>query len=150
MSKSQILSWTSLATSASAAVFYFLFVFGWPDAVPDYSAKFVKIFFNVFWIAIAVEIFVDINASRNKVQKDERDILIEGKGYKAGYNILVVAVVFTIIQYFISSLFSSESGSNAFASLFGPNDFFHFLFLALFISNVARRITMLYYYRKSS
>lgn len=150
MSKSEILSWSSLASSASIAIFYFLIVFGWPEAFPDISDNLQGLAFKLFWIAFAIEFIVGIDSSlkKKRVTKDERDYMIEGKGYKIGYTILVVAVIFTILQYFISGFLVTGSDSFAYVSLFETNNFFHFLFLSLFVANAAKRGTMIYHYRK--
>ncbi len=146
MSKQEILSWTSLATSTSVLVFYLLINFGWPDIIPDYSARAVKIFFNVFWIAVIIEIFVEISEGKKKVQKDERDFIIEAKGLKVGYSILVITLMIALVQIFITN----------FTQNFAPNlpftieisSVFHFLFIALFSASAAKRAVMIYNYRK--
>lgn len=148
MSRSEILSWTSLATSTSVVVFYILIVFGWPEAVPDYSAKFVKIFFNVFWIAVAIEIFVEISEEKRKIQKDERDLMIEGKGLRIGYNILVIGVMISLVQLFLAGVIGSEI--EEYVRTANPKIVFHFLFLTLFIASAAKRVTMIYNYRKDA
>ena len=148
MSRSEILSWTSLATSTSVVVFYLLIVFGWPGVIPDYSANFVKIFFNVFWIAVAVEIFIDISESKRKIQKDERDLMIEAKGLRIGYSILVFGVMVAMVQLFLSGVIGSEFKD--YVRMADPKFVFHFLFLTLFVGSASKRITMIYHYRKDS
>lgn len=146
MSKQEILSWTSLATSTSVVIFYLLVAFGWPEGVPDYSAKFVKFAFNAFWIAVIIEIIVQISESTSKVQKDERDIMIEGRGLKAGYSILVVAVMITLVQLFLAGIVGAEAQQHI--KMANPTVIFHFLFIGLFIASSAKRVTMIYNYRK--
>ncbi len=146
MSKQEILSWTSLASSTSVLVFYLLINFGWPDLIPDYSARAFKIFFNVFWIAVVVEIIVGITEGKKKVQKDERDFIIEAKGLKVGYNVLVVALVIALIQVFVSNFTQSYAPNLPFA--IEISSIFHFLFIALFSASAAKRVTMIYNYRK--
>lgn len=148
MSRSEILSWTSLATSTSVVVFYLLIVFGWPEAIPDYSAKFVKLFFNVFWIAVIVEIIVEISEGKQKTQKDERDLMIEGKGLKFGYSILVFGVMISLVQLFLAGAVGGELQNHI--ELAKPTYAFHFLFLTLFVASATKRVTMIYNYRKSS
>lgn len=148
MSRSEILSWTSLATSTSVVVFYILIVFGWPDAIPDYSARFTKIFFNVFWVAVGIEIFVEISEERRKVKKDERDLMIEGKGLRVGYNILVIGVMIALIHLFLSGTIGQAIES--YSNLVNTKNVFHFLFLTLFIASAFKRLTMIYNYRKDS
>lgn len=148
MSRSEILSWTSLATSTSVVVFYILIVFGWPEAIPDYTARFTKIFFNVFWIAVAIEIFVEISEEKRKVQKDERDLMIEGKGLRIGYNLLVIGVMISLVHLFIVGAVGSEI--EEYIRTANPAFIFHFLFITLFVASASKRITMIYNYRKDS
>ncbi|NBC65008.1 MAG: hypothetical protein GVY07_05010, partial [Bacteroidetes bacterium] len=77
MSKQEILSWTSFATSLSAIIFYVTLVLGWPGFLPDISDDLFQIFFNIFWIAVGIEIVVEIIWEKKKVQSDERDFRIE-------------------------------------------------------------------------
>ena len=146
MSKQEILSWTSLATSLSVLVFYILINFGWPGLIPDYSARFIKIFFNVFWIAVVIEIVVGISEGNKKIQKDERDFIIEAKGLKVGYNILVITLMIALVQVFISNFTHNFVPNFSFAMEIGT--IFHFLFIALFTASVGKRTTMIYNYRK--
>ncbi len=148
MSRSEILSWTSLGTTTSVVVFYVLMVFGWPDSVPDFSSNLFKIFFNVFWIAVIVEIIVEISESNRKVVKDERDYMIEGKGHKTGYSILVVGVIITLVHLFISNTLGTVV--EEIGRVINPMMIFHFLFLSLFLACAAKRMVMIYQYRKSS
>ena len=85
MSKQEILSWTSIATTLSVLFFYLLFTIGWPAFLPDFSGNMAKIFFNLFIIAVVVEIIVNSVTSKKSVDKDERDFMIEAHGFRYGY-----------------------------------------------------------------
>jgi hypothetical protein len=146
MSKQEILSWTSLASSTAVLVFYLLIIFGWPDAIPDYSGRFFKLFFNVFWIAVVIEIIVGITEGNKKVQKDERDFIIEAKGLKVGYNMLVVTLIIALIQVFISNITQNYVPDLPF--VIEISTIFHFLFISLFLASASKRIVMIYNYRK--
>ncbi len=146
MSKQEILSWTSLATSISVLIFYILIVFGWPDAIPDYSSRFVKIFFNVFCIAVLIEIIVEISEGNKKVQKDERDFIIEAKGLKVGYSILVITMMIALVQVFITNFTSNYAPQ--FPITVETSTIFHFLFLSLFLASACKRAIMIYNYRR--
>lgn len=146
MSKQEILSWTSLATSSSFLFFYILFNFGLPEIIEGFSETFVKTFFNLFWIAVVVEIIVEISEGKKKVQKDERDFIIEAKGMKAGYNILVVSMVIALVQIFISNL--SIMSNSQFPVSLELSTVFHFLLVTLFLASAVRRSIMIYHYRK--
>ncbi len=146
MSKQEILSWTSLGVSVSILVYYVLIVFGWPEGIPDFSSRVVKVFFNVFWIAVIIEIIVEISEGKKKVQKDERDFIIEAKGLKVGYSILVITVITALFHIFFTKIFS-DIGSDA--PLYLESFFiFHFLFIALHLASISKRAIMIYNYRK--
>ena len=143
MSKQEILSWTSISFSFSLVFFYVMFVFGWPEVLPDYSARFTKIFFNVFWIAIIVELIIDFTESKNRVNKDERDEKIEAVGHRYAYRFLTFMIVAILFQILLSNLLG-KSGSEYL--LFGQPKM---LFLVLFSASIIKRLTMIYHYRKS-
>ncbi len=145
MSKQEILSWTSLITSFSVIVIYVLFVFGWPAFIPDYSGSIFKLFFNLFWIAVAIEIVVDAVNKRYKVSKDERDLLIEARGMRNGYYFLSGSIVVLLVQLFISGLFADSF--EAFILFNESTNIFHFLFIVLLSSALIKRITQIYFYR---
>lgn len=146
MSKQEVLTWTSLATSLSALIFYVLLVFDWPAFVPDYSGDLFKLAFRIFLIALVVEIAVGIFEGNKKVDKDERDFIIEAKGLKVGYNMIVISMMIALTQVFISNVTQNYITDSSFG--IEIIDIFHFLFIALFVSSAAKRITMLYNYRK--
>lgn len=146
MSKQEILSWTSLATSLSAIAFYIIVILGWPGFLPDVSDNLFQISFNVFWIAVGVEIFVEIAWEKKKVQRDERDFKIEAVGHKIAYNFIVVVVAVVLVQMFLSGTFGSAN--ETYALLGQTKTVFHVLILTLFISSVLKRASMIYHYRK--
>lgn len=146
MSKEEILSWTSLAASLSAIIFYIVLVLGWPGFLPDISDNLFQIAFNVFWIAVGIEIFVEIAWEKKKVQSDERDFKIEAIANKIAYNFLIVVIVVVLVHMFISGIF--ESVNDNYAHLADKKILFHVLILSLFVSSVIRRSTMIYHYRK--
>jgi VanZ family protein len=147
MSKQEILSWTSIGFSFSVVFFYVMFVFGWPDTLPDYSARFTKIFINVFWVAIIIELIIDFTESKNRVNKDERDEKIEAVGHRYAYRFLTLMIVTILFQILLSN-FLGKSASD-YLLLGQPRMIFHALFLLLFSASIIKRSTMIYHYRKS-
>ena len=146
MSRTEILSWTSLATSISVVVFYMVIMLGWPDVLLDYTSKLVNIFFYVFLCAVIVEIFVEINEQKQTIKKDERDLMIEGKGHRIGYSILVFGVIVVLIQLLIVDNFGNEF--DHFMSINTFKYIFNLLFIALFVASASKRTIMIYNYRK--
>ncbi|MEQ9309803.1 MAG: hypothetical protein RLN90_10140 [Balneolaceae bacterium] len=146
MSKQELYAWSSLGMTLSIFVFYILIAFGWPEGVPDYSSTAVKVFFNLFWIAFIIEIFLDASENKKGVDKDERDLMIEARGFKNAYNFLSSLIAILIVQVLVSKIIT---GMNEwFTILSKPSFVLHALFVLLLLSSLIRRSTQLYYYRK--
>lgn len=146
MSRNEILSWTSLATSTSVAVFYTLIVIGWPESFSNISSGLTKLFFNVFWVAVLIEIIVELTERKGNANIDERDLLIEAKGHKVGYRILTITVMIALVQLFLNSLFGNYIEN--FPVFTSASFIIHFLFLGLFLASASKRMVMIYHYRK--
>jgi hypothetical protein len=145
MSKQEILSWTSFITTLSFIIIYLMFVFGWPSFIPDYSGNVFKLFFNLFWIAVGIEIIVDVSKTKSKISKDERDLLIEARGMRNGYYFLSGAILLMLIQLFLSVIFADSF--DEFILFNDTLNIFHFLFIVLLTSALVKRTTQLYFYR---
>ncbi len=146
MSKQELYAWTSLGMSVSILVFYILIFFGWPQGLPDYSSQAVKIFFNVFWVALIGEIILDASESKKRVDKDERDLMIEGRGFRNSYNFLSFAIAIVILNLLITNIFGELSAFHS--SLTKTGFIIHILFIVLLLSGIIKRSTQLYYYRR--
>jgi hypothetical protein len=121
-------------------------VLGWPNFLPDYSGDLFQLFFNLFWIAVGIEIVVEILWEKRKVDRDERDLKIEAYGYKYAYNFIILVVVLLLVQMGLSVLFGAH---NEFLAVFTETKtIFHILILALFSTSLIRRGVMIYQYRK--
>lgn len=148
MSKQELLSWTSLGVTASILVIYLIYMFGWPDLLPDYSARIVKIFINVFWVALALEIFIGIKENRAKIDKDERDIMVEAFSYKYAYNFVMVILVLILGHVLLNLLLGNTFQINSISMVSDGVLLFHILFFTLLLASGIRRVCMIYYYRK--
>ncbi len=146
MSKQELYAWSSFGMTLSILVFYVLIVFGWPDGVPDFSSTAVKIFFNLFWMAFVVELILDATKNKTGVEKDERDFMIDARGFKNGYNFLSSFIAILIFQVLVSYIF--DGVHNWFTIVAKPSFVLHALFILLLLSSLIRRGTQLYYYRK--
>jgi glucose uptake protein GlcU len=123
-----------------------MFVFGWPEVIPDYSDRFTSIFLNVFWVALAIELIIGLTEHKTKVHKDERDEKIEAYGHKYAYSFLTVSIVAILFQMLLSNFFGVEGSQ--YLLLGSTSMIFHVLFIVLFSSSMIKRITMIYHYRK--
>ncbi len=147
MSKQEILSWTSIATTLSVLFFYLLFTIGWPAFLPDFSGNMAKIFFNLFIIAVVVEIIVNSVTSKKSVDKDERDFMIEAHGFRYAYNFLVTVFLIFIGHLFITPFFIETADQYAFLSI--STSTIHVLFISLLLSNAIKRGVMVYHYKRA-
>jgi hypothetical protein len=148
MSKQELLSWTSLGSTTSILVIYLIYMFGWPDLLPDYSARIVKIFINVFWIALVLEIVIGIKESKAKIDKDERDIMVEAFSYKYAYNFIMVVLVLILSHVLLNIMMGSTLQINSISKVTDGVILFHILFFTLLLASGIRRVSMIYFYRK--
>ena len=146
MSKQELYAWSSFGMTISILVFYVLIFFGWPEGIPDYSSKAVKIFFNVFWIAFILEIILDASEKKNQVNKDERDTMIDARGFRNAYNFLSGLIAVLLVQVLVSNVF--DGVNNWFTIVAKPSFVLHAMFVLLLLSSLVRRGTQLYYYRR--
>ena len=146
MSKQELYAWCSLGMSLSVLVFYTLIFWGWPEGVPDYSSRLVKVFFNVFWIALIGEIILDATQKKNQVNEDERDQMIAAKGFRNAYNILSIFVVLVIVQALLSNIFGITG--SLYESMGQSTFILHILFVSLLVSGITRRATQIWFYRR--
>lgn len=148
MTKKEIYTWSSLASSAVLLTFYLIAVFGWPDSLEGYSDYVTGIFWKVLGIAVAIEIILDLMKEFNVggVQKDERDKLIEAKGYRNAYYFLMVALITLSGNIFLSDLISKAGGEHVFLSI--PFMTLHLLVITLFVAHITKSATQLFFYNK--
>lgn len=146
MSRQELYAWSSFGMTISILIFYVLIAFGWPEGVPDYSSQATKIFFNVFWIAFLIEIILDASEKKGKVNKDERDFMIDAKGFRNAYHFLSFLIAVLIVQVLVSKVLHNINPVLNIISR--PSFVLHALFVLLLTSSLIRRGTQLYYYRK--
>lgn len=142
MSKQEIYAWTSFLSSLAVLGFYSITVYGWPDSLPDIESQLSSLFIKVFLFALAVEVLLGILKNKNEVEKDERDEMIAGKGFRNAYMFLSVAIVFILSQLILDDFFGRAS------FLYGMASLVHVLFISLFAASIINRITQIYFYRK--
>ena len=104
------------------------------------------IFFNLIWIAFVIEIILDATKNKTGAEKDERDLMIDARGFKNGYNFLSSFIAILIFQVLVSNIFN---GVNSwFTTMAKPSFLLHALFVLLMLSSLIRRGTQLFFYRK--
>ncbi|MDX1641117.1 MAG: hypothetical protein R3220_05440, partial [Balneolaceae bacterium] len=78
--------------------------------------------------------------------KDERDFKIESYGLRYAYNFAMIVLAVVLVNSYIGSLFGEFSGIHHYLS--EKSMLLHVLFLVIFLSNLIKRSTMIYFYRK--
>lgn len=148
MSKQEMYAWSSLGLTLAVFSFYLLSVFGWPAGLENYAEYITGIIWKVIVAAFAIEFILDFLKSTKfgGVDKDERDLLIESKGFRNAYYFVMAAIVTLIGHLFINDFLSEASGEQFF--LTAPFMTLHVLVFIIFIAGIIKSATQLFYYQK--
>lgn len=150
MSKQEIYAWSSLGFTVAIFVYYLVSVLGWPPGVENYSESITSLIWQVIGSMFLVELILDLASSTTigGIQKDERDIQIESKGFRNAYYFLMVSIITLIVNVLISDYLSEISGE----TLFFAKSYmiFHILVFILLIANIIRSGTQIFLYEKVS
>lgn len=114
----------------------------------NYSQYVTDIIWKVIVAAFLVEFILDLLKSTEfgGVDKDERDLLIESKGFRNAYYFVMVSMVVLVVHLLVSDLLSEASGEQLFLSL--PYMAFHVLVFTIFITSIIKSATQLFYYNR--
>lgn len=147
MSKQEIYAWCSLGFTSAVFAYYLVSAFGWPAAIENYSDHLTSLIWQVIIITVLVEICLDLLNSKNigGIQKDERDKIIEYKGFRNAYY-FVMATLVTLIGHIVLGDFMSGLMKEDFVMAV-PSTALHLLVILLFTANLIKSTTQLYYYR---
>jgi hypothetical protein len=144
MSKQEMYAWTSLLSSISVVVIYTVSAIGLPENWTEVESQLTSIFVKVFLFVLVIEIALEILKNKNEVEKDERDDMIAGKGYRNGYHLLMVAVVFVLFQMMMEDIL----GFNSF--IYGSVSLVHVLVYVVLSASILNRATQIFYYRRAT
>ena len=110
MSKQEIYAWVSLASTLAILGLYVLNVWGLPEGMEGAAAGMIDLFFKVIVIAFVVELGLGISkqTAAGRIDKDERDIQIEGKGFRNAYYVVMAGISVAAAQLFIGNLMGEE------------------------------------------
>ncbi|HET8866600.1 MAG TPA: hypothetical protein VFM80_12970 [Gracilimonas sp.] len=145
MPRQEILSWTSLVSSLAILIFYIISILDWPAPFNNLETELGSLVIKIFFLTLFIEIGLDIFKRNNTVDKDERDELIAGKGFKNAYLFFNASVALILVQMTLDKLFSSGLITGF---MYGTASLFHALIIVLFLANIVKQSTMLYYYQK--
>lgn len=141
-SRTELYSWTALLSSGALAAYYLIAVIGFPGPDVPMSEGLKGPLLTVFGWAIFFEVLLGILQSLDstRVAKDERDRLIEGKGFRNAYIFLVSIVVSLLAHVAIWKVVAGTTVSMSGLVMF------HVLVMTLLLSSVVNAGTKLFYY----
>lgn len=142
MSKQEIYAWTSVLSSLSIVIIYTVFAIGLPENWAEVESQLASIFFKVFLFVLVIEVILGILKNNNEVDKDERDEMIAGKGYRNAYHFLSIAVVIVLFQMIMENILGFHS------FVYGTVSLVHVLMYAVLVASIINRATQIYFYRR--
>lgn len=150
MSKQEVYAWSSLGFTAAIFGYYLLSAFGLPAGIENYAEHITNLIWKVIGITVLIELILDLSNSAifGGVRQDEQDALIESKGLRNAYYFLMISLITLVIHILLNDYFSQTTGENLF--LAKPYMIFHVLVFILFIANIMKSATQIFYYQWGS
>lgn len=148
MSKQEIHAWISVATTLAILGLYVVLAIGLPESFEEQASALESVFWKIIGLALLIRICLSVLRSTNgsAVEKDERDKLIELKGYRTAY-IFVMAVLVTLAFHLVASDFlSTEVGEPIWLS--APYRAVHAIIVTFLVAGILEDGTRLFFYRK--
>jgi hypothetical protein len=142
MSKQEMYAWTSLLSSTSVVVIYTVYAIGLPENWAEVESQLASIFIKVFLFVLVIEIALEILKNKNEVEKDERDEMVAGKGYRNAYHFLMVSVVFVLFQMIMENILGFQS------FVYGSVSLVHVLIYIVLLASIINRGTQIFFYRR--
>lgn len=135
-------AWTSLLSSISVVVIYTVYAIGLPENWAEVESQLASIFIKVFLFVLVIEIALGILKNKNEVEKDERDEMVAGKGYRNAYHFLMVSVVFVLFQMIMENILGFDS------FVYGSVSLVHVLIYVVLLASIINRGTQIFFYRR--
>lgn len=150
MSKQELYAWASLASTLAILGLYLMMAWGLPEGMESYAAGMIDVFIKVIVIAFVVELFLGFSkhTKAGRIDKDERDILIEGQGYRNAYYFVMAAISMVAAHLFTRNIFGAEIAENVYMAT--PSMTLHALLVIFLSTSLIKTLTQLYYYRQGS
>lgn len=145
-SRNELYAWVALASSGAIALYYLIAVIGFPGPDSPMAEGLRGPLLTVFGWALFFEFVLGIAQSieATKVDKDERDRMIEGKGFRNAY-FFVIAVVVSLLGHVV--LWKVMAGGSVTTS---GLVMFHTLVMTLLVASTVNAGTKLFYYLRGS
>ncbi|MFT4605465.1 MAG: hypothetical protein ACI9W4_002204 [Rhodothermales bacterium] len=145
-SRTELYAWTALASSGALAAYYLIAVIGFPGSDVPMSEGLKGPLLTVFGWAVLFEVLLEVLQSleSTRVVKDERDLLIEGRGFRNAYVFMVAVVVSLLAHVAIWKVVAGTSVTMSGLVMF------HVLVMAILVASVVNAATKLFYYMRGA
>jgi hypothetical protein len=146
LSRTELYSWTALLSSGALAAYYMIAVVGFPGPDVPMSEDLKGPLLTVFGWAVFFEFLLGILQSleSTRVAKDERDRLIEGKGFRNAYTFLVFVLVSLLAHVAIWKVVEGTPVTMSGLVMF------HAIVMTLLLGSVVNAATKLFYYMRGA
>ena len=131
-----------MLSSISILIIYTAYAIGFPENWAEVEDQLVSIFIKIFLFVLVIEIAIGVLKNKNEIEKDERDEMVAGKGYRNAYHFLSVAVVFVLFQM----IMEDTLGFNAL--VYGTVSLVNVLIYVVLLASIINRGTQIFFYRR--
>ena len=149
MSRQEVYAWAGILSSISFLLLYLVLAFGIPSVLEPIEGGLIRVITIIIVVDLVVQTVISAQQSRSgRIDKDERDMQIEAKGYKNAYRIFVVAIIILIGQLFITDFMRPFADG----SYLGAMDALtiHYLVVVFFLGTSAKAVTQVVLYRRAA
>ena len=148
MSKQEIYAWISVATTVALLGLYIVLAIGLPESIEAYTDSLESLFLKIIGLALLVRIGLSIarRTEAGRVEKDERDHLLQLKGYRTAYIFVMCVLVSLVFHLVVSDYLSEAAGERLWLS--APYQAVHALIVTFLVAGILEDATKLFYYRK--
>lgn len=148
MSKQEMYAWASLASTLAILGIYLIMAGGLPQGIENYASGMMEIFIKIIVMAFVVELVLGLSkhTKAGHIDKDERDVIIEGKGFRNAYYFVMAAISVLAAQLFIGDLLGQEITERLF--MIKPSIIFPALLIVFLVTSLIKSATQLFYYRQ--
>jgi hypothetical protein len=148
MARQELYAWTSLASTLALLGLFLVLAWGLPEPAEGYAAGMIGVFVKVIAAAFVVELVLGLSkhTKAGMVDKDERDILIEGRGFRNAYYFVMAALCLLAGHLFVGNLFGEAIARAVYLAT--PALILQALLIIFLVTSLIKALTQLYYYRR--
>lgn len=146
MSRQEVYAWAALLSNVAFLLVYLAFVFGIPSSLGTYDGDLTTVLLWIVFVDLVFQTVITLQQRKAlRVEKDERDLVIEAKGYKVGYHVFMVAMMVLIGHLFVQGQIASFADPVYLERMQSLP--LHFLIVMLFAGTSAKSVVQIRAYR---